>query len=289
MLKALRIESVRGRLTLFYVSVLGAALAIVCVLIYVLLARALFIRVDENLAAGLGIAATSLSNDLEEGQDYADAARSTVAEQASSAQMLAVYDGNGRLIAESERDTDLEITLPPRDTIPGSEALLETVFERDDDDRHRLAFRRVSLPGAEYIVAVGADLEPMDEELAFLRGILGYVVPIALVIAAIGGSFLARKSLSPVVAMADRARRIGVGNLGERLPVANPRDELGHLAETFNELLVRLEASLVQQRQFMADASHELRTPVTTTRTDERRRPWRSSRNTATRASTARR
>jgi heavy metal sensor kinase len=107
----------------------------------------------------------------------------------------------------------------------------------------------------------------MDEELEFLRGILGYMVPIALVIAALGGSFLARKSLAPVVAMADRARRIGVENLSERLPVANPRDELGHLAETFNELLARLEISLVQQRQFMADASHELRTPVTTTRT----------------------
>jgi signal transduction histidine kinase len=58
-----------------------------------------------------------------------------------------------------------------------------------------------------------------------------------------------------------------VENLSARLPVANPRDELGHLAETFNQLLGRLEQSLLQQRQFMADASHELRTPVTVTRT----------------------
>ena len=63
-------------------------------------------------------------------------------------------------------------------------------------------------------------------------------------------------------------------DLSGRLPVANPRDELGRLAETFNDLLSRLEASITvqrqlmgTQRQFMADASHELRTPVATTRT----------------------
>ncbi len=110
-------------------------------------------------------------------------------------------------------------------------------------------------------------LEPTDEELEALREILVYVVPIALLLAGLGGWFLAHRSLSPVVAMADRARQIGVEDLSGRLPVANPRDELGRLAETFNDLLGRLETSLTQQRQFMADASHELRTPVTTSRT----------------------
>ena len=267
MLHRLRIESVRGRLTLYYVSVLAAALIIVGALIYVLLARALYTRVDENLQAGVRIAMTSLSNDLGEGQVYDDAARSTAAEQASSAQMIAIYDQGGRLLAESGRDGDLEIDLPDLAAIPDNEELLMTVLESDGDDRHRLAFRRVSIPPYIYNVVVGADLEPMDEELEFLRRILAYVVPIALAMAGIGGWFLARQSLSPVVAMADRARKIGVENLSGRLPVANARDELGHLAETFNELLGRLEASLVQQRQFMADASHELRTPVATTRT----------------------
>ena len=270
MVKALKIESVRGRLTLFYVSALAAALFVVGGLIYVLLARALYTRIDDNLLGVVQITTTSLANDLAEGQDVEDAARSTAAELSSRQQMLAIYDGQGRLLAEDGRDDDLDIVLPSLDTSPAEEAMLLTVVEaRDDDDRHRLAIRQIDIaePRARYIVVIGSSLEPTDEELESLRTILTYVVPIALLAAGIGGWFLARHSLSPVVAMADRARRIGAENLSERLPVANARDELGHLAETFNELLGRLEAALAQQRQFMADASHELRTPVAITRT----------------------
>ena len=270
MTHVLRIDTVRGRLTLFWVAVLAAALAVVGGLIYVLLAQALYSRIDDNLRAVTQIATTSLTNDLAEGQDYADAAQSTAAELSSRQQMLAIYDTTGRLLAEGGRDSDLEIALPDISTIPADEVMLLTVIEAaDDDDRHRLAIRRVSIPPADtpYLVVVGSSLEPTDEELESLRDVLAYVIPIALVLAGVGGWFLARQSLAPVSTMAERARHIGADDLSARLPVANPRDELGRLAATFNDLLNRLEASLTQQRQFMADASHELRTPVATSRT----------------------
>ncbi len=266
----LRIETLRARLTAWYVSVLAAALIVVGGVIYVLLARALYARIDDNLQALMQIARTSLANDLAEGQDTEDAARSTTAELSARRQMLAIYDVSGRLLAEDGRDDDLTFSLPASDTIPADAELLLTVAEAEDaDDRHRLAMRRVSIPpsGTRYIIVISSALEPTDEELESLREILLYVVPMALVIAGFGGWFLARRSLSPVASMAERARRIGAENPGERLPVANPHDELGRLAATFNELLGRLDGALTQQRLFMADASHELRTPVTTART----------------------
>jgi heavy metal sensor kinase len=270
MLIVLRIDSVRARLTAFWVAVLAAALVAVGGLIYVLLARALYNRIDENLRGVVQIATTSLANDLAEGQDYEDAARSTASELSSRQQMLAIYDVHGRLLAEGGRDDDVGITLPEVATIPSDEVMLLTIVEaKDQDDRHRLAARHVSIPseGARYIVVVGSSLEPTDEELESLREVLAYVIPIALVLAGAGGWFLARQSLAPVAGMVERARKIGGDDLSARLPVVNPRDELGRLAETFNDLLARLEASLVQQRQFMTDASHELRTPVATSRT----------------------
>ena len=266
----LKIESVRARLTLYYVSALAIALILVAGTIYVLLAQALYARIDETLDALMQTTSNSLHNDLDEGQGVDDAARSTAAELASRLQMLAIYNSTGVLLAEEQRDDDLEIALPSLDTIPGDNALFITVAEAGDaDDRHRLALRRLAIRpyGTEYIVVAGSSLEPTDEELEALRRILMYVVPMALAVAGLGGWFLAHRSLSPVVAMAERARKIGIEDLSLRLPIANPYDELGRLAATFNELLARLEASLNLQRQFMADASHELRTPVTTTRT----------------------
>ena len=266
----LPIESVRARLTIFHIVVLTVVLVVVGGIIYGLLARALYARIDESLLAVLQIAATSLDNDLDEGQDAADAARSTAAELASRRQMLAIYDANGGLLAESGRDDDVEIHLPALDTIPLDDTQLTTMAEtRDGDDRHRLATRRITLPAHDvtYIVVAGASLEPTDEELEAVRDTLGYVVPIALLLSGLGGWLLAHRSLAPVAGMAEHARRLGGEDLGGgRLPVANPRDELGQLAETFNDLLGRLESSMKQQRQFMADASHELRTPITTTR-----------------------
>ena len=182
--------------------------------------------------------------------------------------MLAIYDTT----AGCSRKAGVTTTSRSRcQTWPGScpDVMLLTVIEaEDDDDRHRLAIRRVSIPPANtfYFVVVGSSLEPTDEELESLREVLAYVIPIALILAGAGGWFLARQSLAPVATMAERARHIGADDLSARLPIANPRDELGRL-DTFNDLLNRLEVSLTHQRQFMADASHELRTPVATSRT----------------------
>ena len=120
----LRIETVRARLTFWYVTALALMLLVVGGLIYVLLARALYSRIDDSLHALMQIAMTSLANDLAEGQDAEDAARSTAAELVSRQQMLAIYDAAGRLLAQEGRDGELAFSLPPVATIPADSMLL---------------------------------------------------------------------------------------------------------------------------------------------------------------------
>jgi signal transduction histidine kinase len=116
-------------------------------------------------------------------------------------------------------------------------------------------------------VGVAQSLAALTRELAALRHALAGSVLFALLLAAGGGRWIARGALRPIELMAAQARRITDRTPGLRLASPNPRDQLGLLARAFNDLLARLESALSQQRQFMADASHELRTPVSIART----------------------
>jgi len=108
-------------------------------------------------------------------------------------------------------------------------------------------------------------LRRTQHELAevFLFGL-----PLAMLLAVAGGWLVARRSLAPVGAMAAHAKEISASSLSQRLPVANPHDELGQLATVFNATLQRLENSFAELLRFAADASHELRTPLTALRAE---------------------
>jgi signal transduction histidine kinase len=88
-------------------------------------------------------------------------------------------------------------------------------------------------------------------------------VPLAALLSALGGYLMAGRTLAPLGAMAEQARRITSESLSQRLPNPNPHDELGQLAAVFNQTLQRLRDSFDALKRFTADASHELRTPLT--------------------------
>lgn len=107
------------------------------------------------------------------------------------------------------------------------------------------------------------DIHTTVRRLLF-AGLLG--IPFAVLLAGLGGYWMAGRALKPVGQMAERARSITAERLDERIPVHDPEDELGQLAKVFNSTLTRLQQSFDQLRQFTSDVSHQLRTPLTSLR-----------------------
>jgi heavy metal sensor kinase len=271
-------SSVRARLTLWYVSVLGVLLIALSIGAYFLLAHSLYEQMDARLASSLQATTSALKHVLSDRAGNADAILRALDELPFLNQTVAVLDAKQRVVAQKIGPGGPPLQLPPSPLNVSENIGFYEISESESDDSDnesvaddgcRGALQRVTTtqPVGFYTVVVTESLESLIDKLELLQNFLYLLVPLILVLAGFGGWFLARRSLAPVVAMSDRAQQISVENLDHRLPVANPRDELGRLATTFNDLLARLNQSFAQQRQFMTDASHELRTPLSAIRT----------------------
>ncbi|HSF55829.1 MAG TPA: HAMP domain-containing sensor histidine kinase [Algoriphagus sp.] len=108
--------------------------------------------------------------------------------------------------------------------------------------------------------------EDSRELLNNLRNVLLFLYPIILLSLYLTMRYLAGKSIEPIQQIIRKTNQITQSNLNERVPVAEPNDEIGQLTRSINELLQRLEASLNREKQFTSDASHELRTPLSVLR-----------------------
>jgi heavy metal sensor kinase len=120
----------------------------------------------------------------------------------------------------------------------------------------------VPLREGPYTIFLAISSEPIEHTLDRLNTLLLVIAPGFLFAGGFGGYWLSRRALSPVQEITEKARSIGVNNLSERLAIPETRDEIQRLAQTWNDMLQRLESAVAKISQFTADASHELRTPI---------------------------
>ncbi len=131
----------------------------------------------------------------------------------------------------------------------------------------RFATARVIVNGHPYSIQVAASLREFDAALERFRFVLWFSAPLILIGAGLGGYWISRRALRPVDRIAAAAESISITNLSERLETPKTSDELQRLSETLNRMLTRLDTSVKRMSQFTADASHELRAPVSLIRT----------------------
>ena len=269
-----RSHSVRVRLTLWYVAVMVVVLGVYAVGVYTFVSRGVSQALDDRLRADFYWAAATV-DEGPGGLVMPGPQVDLLLEQEAPWVQVWSDDGRELLLMNGEAmrrplpDTQRLATLS-EDSIVSIEtagAPMRVMTGRSyvcPCDEHPqtgalIGRRRVT-------VQVARSEDAMQQQLRDLLLILVLGLPLAVGVSGFGGYMLARRALAPIEQMAARARTITAERLGDRLPVANPENEMGRLATVFNETLGRLEASFDQMRRFTTDVSHELRTPLTAIR-----------------------
>ncbi len=272
--------SLRVRLALWHSVLLGLPLVIFAVVCYVAFSRALVGGTDRFIGEALAAFTRELRAERRAGLTTQQAMLTTVHEVRFRELHIMILDGAGTVIAlagppDSTSGSAWSSSTPDAidrqyiEQLRTGKGATEPVTRMLDTPAGRFRTRAQPLDddGKRFLVAARYPMRDVEGTMADIQQMFAIAIPLLILAAAASGYFLARRSLAPVASMAEHAAEISATNLHERLPVSGGA-ELVRLARVVNDLLDRLEGSFEQQRRFMADASHELRTPTAIVRTE---------------------
>jgi heavy metal sensor kinase len=249
--------SLRNRLTLWYTLSLLVVLCLFGANVLWQQRRIGIRRVDRELEALTATLVNVMQDELNEGDKLGLAATEATTTVTAPGRALAILDARGRVLGA--RWNGLEL----RDPAAAAETGVRTV--ETASGAWRIHVRPLVLGDYALVLVAASPVSDMLREQREAQEAMLVGIPIALLLAGAGGLWLASIGLRPITTMARQATRIAPSGL-EDLGETHRTDELGQLATAFNGLVARLRSALQTQRQFMADASHELRTPVSVVR-----------------------
>ncbi|UGQ13469.1 HAMP domain-containing histidine kinase [Yinghuangia sp. ASG 101] len=254
---------VRRRVGVRVRSALAAAAVVAVVLAAAAAAFALFY--ERQLTHTVGAAATQRAEAVAADVERQGPSGGALAPGSGEPVPVQVLDPSGRVVAASPASSGLP-TMSSLRPAAGQVLHEDRRLGPGDGHRYRIAAVGARTPAGTYTVLVGESLEPVHESLEDAAALLVIgCPPLVLVVAAATYLFVGR-ALVPVEAIRRKVSGITASRLAERVPVPEAQDEVARLATTMNSMLDRVETQVTAQHRFVADAGHELRSPLATLR-----------------------
>lgn len=270
--------SLRLRLALWYCTLTGAVVVLVCVYSYAVHSRAHYDELDASLRSATRYVAAEL------GGARSDAERARIISSAhrlgTGVQMYRADDRRQTLLPTAPAiDVDVGAVLagPPRAAYPAVAALAPALHPAEhgpgafglsrgaDGARWRVLVLTDTTPnGTPHYLATAVSLAHLDASVRQFARLMVVMAVLGCALTFLAGWLIAGRALRPVALLTETAHGIAQSRtFSRRVTVGPPRDELGRLATTFNEMLGSLEQAYAAQQRFVSDASHELRAPIT--------------------------
>ena len=265
--------SLRVRLTALFVLIYGSTT--------ILFSFFAYYKLDESLLQDFDNALYNYSIDISQTIEYGPSIDLSlpplVMEEGkifpfpSGTALILVRHISGEILS---RSGNFGLFLPPfqnevKKILAGADSAYVTVNDADIiPDAEANSYRVITFPldsetNPTLFLQIAAPRVTLETQTRELKNILRFGLPAVLFVAILSGLFFASRALRPVQEMIQFTNRLSADDLHERIPLPNSRDEIRKLAETLNEMLERIEKAFSSQERFVADASHQLLTPLT--------------------------
>ncbi len=257
--------SIKSKIILAYTIVFGLLLIIFAAIIYNSTKEAAFLKLNTNLKSYSISLRTEIEDEFDDQYSLDMNKLSSISSRHLIGARFQLFDRSGKIII---RDSILS-KIP----FPNINENIKKPFEYNrtkiEHQKYHIVWSKFETENdSVYVLETAASVKDVFEDLDRLLYLFLIIIPSGLIITGFAAYFISKAAFKPITQMADTAKNISVKNLDKRLELPIAKDEVRALGETLNEMIERIDDAFKSQKRFVANASHEIKTPLTVIQTE---------------------